>query len=52
MDWGFGMGICTLWSVECLANRDLPYSTGDSPQDSVILYVGKESEKEWICIQV
>ena len=49
---GFGMGICTLWSVECLANRDLPYSTGDSTQYSVIIYVGKESEKEWICIQV
>ena len=33
-----------------LANRDLLYSTENSPQYSVMVYVGKESEKEWMCI--
>ena len=29
MDWGFGIGICTLRFVEWLANRDLPYRSYD-----------------------
>ena len=33
-----------------LANRDLLYSTVNSTQYSVIIYVGKESEKEWMCV--
>ena len=45
MDWGFGIGICTLRSMECLANGDLMYSTENSVQYSVIIYLGKESEK-------
>ena len=31
---------------------NLLYSTGNSTQFSVISYVGKESEKEWICVHV
>ena len=30
MDWGFEIGICTLWYMELLANRDLLYSKGNS----------------------
>ena len=52
MDWGFEMVICTLWCMENLANGDLLYSTGYSAQDSVIIYVGKESEREWMCVYV
>lgn len=29
-------------------NKDLRYSTGNSTQYSVTIYIGKESEKEWI----
>ena len=28
----------------------LLYSTGNSTQYSVLIYVGKESEREWICV--
>ena len=52
MDLGFGIGICTLRYMEQLANRNLLYSTGNSTQYSVIIYVGKESEIEWICVHV
>ena len=52
VDWGFEMVICTLWCMENLANGDLLYSTGYSAQDSVIIYVGKESEREWMCVYV
>ena len=39
-----------VWNeVMHLANWDLLYSTGNSTQYSVIIYMGKESEKEWIC---
>ena len=31
---------------------DLLYSTGNSTQYSVITYLGKESEKEWIYVYV
>ena len=33
-------------------NKDLLYSTGKSAQYSVITYMGKESEKEWIYVHV
>ena len=52
MDWGFGTGICTLRSMEGLANRDLLQSTENSTQYSVIIYVGKESEREGMCVYV
>ena len=29
-------------------NKDLLYSTGNATQYSVIIYMRKESEKEWI----
>ena len=31
---------------------DLLYSTGNSTLPSVIIYMGKESEKEWMCVYV
>ena len=42
MDWGSRTGIGTLRYMERLANGDLVYSTENSIQYSVIIYVGKE----------
>ena len=32
--------------------EDLLYSTGNVTQYSVMIYMGKESEKEWTCVHV
>ena len=52
MDWGFGIGICTLRDMEWLANRNLPSSTEHSTQYSLIIYVKKDSERDYICVHV
>ena len=39
-----------VWYIECLAKGDLLYSTRNSTQYSVIISMGKESEKEWMCV--
>ena len=52
MDWGFGIGRCTLRCMELLANGDVLYSTKKSTLYSVIIYVGKEYEREWIFVYV
>ena len=52
MDWGSGISICTLLYIEWIVNRDLMYSTGNSAQYSAVTYMGKEYEKEWICVLV
>ena len=44
----FAINIYTLLYIKQIINRDLPYSTGNFTQCSVITYTGKESEKEWI----
>ena len=46
MDWGVGIGICTLSYTEWMVSGNLQYSTGNSIQYSVINCMGKESEKE------
>ena len=43
MDQGFGM--YTLSYTDWMGNGDLLYSTGNTTQQSVITYIGKESEK-------
>ena len=48
MDWGFGIGIHTRWYIEWLATGILLYSTENSTQYFVIIYVGKESERQWM----
>ena len=52
MDWELGIGKCTLLYMEWMINGDQLYSTGKSTQCSVITYMGKESEKEWMCVYV
>ena len=52
MGWGFGTDICALLNMVCLTNGDLLYSTGNSTHYSVIIYIRKESEEEWMCVYV
>ena len=40
MDWGFGIGNCTLLYMEWMIDGDLLYSTKKSAQCSVITYMG------------
>ena len=47
-----GIGIYTLWYTEWLTDGDLLYNTKNSIQYSVIIYVGKESEREWMCVHI
>ena len=49
-DSGFGIGICKLKYMERLANGDMLYSTENSTQYSMVIYVGKELEREWMCL--
>ena len=51
-DWGFGTGICPPRYMEQLVNGDLLSSTENCIQYSVIIYGGKESEREWMCVYV
>ena len=52
IDCVFGVGIYTPKDVEWMVNGDLLYSTENTTQYSVIIYVEKESEREWMCIHV
>ena len=38
--------------IKEIPNKDLLYSTRNSTQYSVIIYMGKDSTKEWICVYV
>ena len=46
------IGIDTLPYIKEITNKDLPYSTGNSAQYSVMTYMGKESKKELIYVYV
>ena len=48
----FEINIHTLLYIKQIINKDLLYSTGNSTQYSVITYMGKEYEKEWIYVYV
>ena len=49
MLWGMAkkLHVPTIYKVN---NNNLLYSTGYSTQYSIITYIGKESEKEWIYV--
>ena len=49
--WEIGMDIYTLLYIKKITNKDLLYSTGNSTQYSVMVYMGKESKKKK-CIYV
>ena len=44
------MDIHTLPYIKQITSKDLPCSTGNSTQYSVMTYTGKESRKEWIYV--
>ena len=44
--------IYTLLCVKQMTSKDLPYSTGNSTQYSIMTYMGKEWKKEWIYVNV
>ena len=46
----FGISIYTRLHIKQILNKELVYSTGNSTQYSVITYMGKESEQEWIYV--
>ena len=48
LDWRFGIGLCTLWCMEYVGHHWELYSMRNSTQYSVMVCVGKESEKEGI----
>ena len=50
--WEIGIDIYTRLYIKQITNKDLPYSTGNSTQYSVVTYMGKESKKEWIYVYV
>ena len=49
---GLGLANGHCWHMEQVANGDLLNDTGNSTQYSVIIYMGKESEKEWMHVYV
>ena len=49
---GVRIVVCTLRYVEWLASGALLYCTENSTRYSVIIYVGKEPEREWMCVYV
>ena len=46
----FGSDVYTPPYLKQIGNKALLYSTENSTQYSVITYMGKESEEEWICV--
>ena len=46
----FLIGIVHILTLKKWSNKDLLYSTGNSIQYSVMIYVRKESKKEWTYI--
>ena len=52
INWEIGTDIYTLLYIKEITNKDLLYSTGNSTQYSVMVYMGKESKKEWIYMYV
>ena len=42
----------TLIDIKQIIDKDLLYSRGNSTQYSVVTYMWKESEKEWIYIHI
>ena len=54
VNWEIGVGIYTLLYIKQITYKSLPYSTGNSTQNSVMSYIGKASLKKRvdICICV
>ena len=42
----------TLLNIKWITDKDLPYSTENATQYSVMMYMGKQFLKEWIYVYV
>ena len=49
INWEIGVDKYTL-SIQQITNTDLQYSTGNTTQNSIMTYVGKQSKRVDICI--
>ena len=49
INWEIGVDKYTL-SIQQVTNTDLQYSTGNTTQNSIMTYVGKQSKRVDICI--
>ena len=52
INWETGTDIYMLLYVKQITYKDLLYGTGNSTQYSAMTYMGKKSEREWICVQL
>ena len=52
INWEIGIDIYTLLYIKQITNKDLLYNTRNSTQHSVMIYMGKESKKEYIYVYV
>ena len=52
INWEVGIGICTLLYMGWMINGDLLCGVESSIQYSVVTYMGKESEKEWLYVRI
>ena len=50
INWETGIDIYILLCIKQITDKDLLYSTGNSTQYYVMAYMGKEFNKEWICV--
>ena len=49
INWEIGIDIYTLLYIKQITNKDLLHSTGNSTQNSVLTYMGKESKSGYMC---
>ena len=51
INWEIGIDIYTLLYIKQITNRNPLYSTGNSTQHSIMIYMGKELEKKcmYVC---
>ena len=52
IDWEFGIGLYILLYLKWVTNTDLLFNMGNSAQDYVTTYMGKEFEKEQMYVFV
>ena len=48
INWEIGIDIYTLLYIKQITNKDLLHSTGNSTQNSVLTYMGKESKSGYM----
>ena len=52
INYGVRTGVYTQLYIQSINNKELLYTTGKSPQYSVVAYAGEKNQKEWIYVHV